>query len=113
MDRQGGVSYFGLASARREALGGAIALSAPSPNPTSGAVALTVRLSRPEFVRLGVVDAAGRRIRSLQEGMMAPGEHPLSWNLLTDGGNDVAPGLYFVTLTTSEGMKSQRVAVTR
>ena len=113
MDRQGRISYHGHTSARREVVGDAVALSAPWPNPASGDVALTLRLSQPEFVRLAVVDAAGRKVASLQDGMMAPGEHPLTWNLRTDGGADVAPGLYFVTMTTSKGMTSQRVAVTR
>ncbi|OGF11207.1 MAG: hypothetical protein A2W00_10140 [Candidatus Eisenbacteria bacterium RBG_16_71_46] len=112
MDRSGHTDYMGLTSARREALvAGGLFLSRPSPNPTSRGAQVTFRLAQPEFVRLSVVDVGGRKIRTLHEGMMLAGDHTRTWDGRTDRSIQAGPGVYFITLQTSEGVKTERMSL--
>lgn len=113
VDRDGRESTWGLATVFHAGVGpGPAALFAPSPNPSPVGTTLSFRLPRPEFVRLDIVDAGGRRVRSLQSGMVQAGEHQVWWDG-TAGGRSVPPGLYFATMRTSEGLRSQRIAIIR
>ena len=112
MDAKGNAQTYGLAAGRHAAgIGGPAALFAPSPNPAAHGSSLAFRLSSPEFVRMSIVDASGRSVRTLANAMMLPGEHVQLWDGRSDSGRDVAPGLYFVTLRTSKTQLSQRLAV--
>jgi hypothetical protein len=114
MDRSGSVSSYGMVSGKHvsTAMAGAV-LMAPSPNPAPRGAALSFRIAQPEFVKLAIVDATGRQVRVLQNAMMAPGTHTTTWDGYGDSGEKVAPGLYFVTLRTSAGLATQRMAVVR
>jgi hypothetical protein len=113
VDRDGHESNWGMVTAFHSGTAaGPAALFAPSPNPTPTGTTMSFRLPRPEFVRLDIVDASGRRVRSLQDGMLAAGEYQRWWDG-TAGGRRVPPGLYFGTLRTSAGLLTQRIAVIR
>ena len=88
-------------------------LGAPRPNPTARGSVVTIRISRPEFVRLTVRDVSGRRIRTLHEGMLPAGEHTRSWDGRTERLDEAPVGMYVVTLRTSEGERTQRLALVR
>ncbi len=112
MDRSGRTTNVGLVAGRHAAaISGPAALFAPSPNPSSHGSSLAFRLSQPEFVRMAIVDAQGRKVRTLANAMMLPGEHVQMWDGRSDHGESVASGLYFVTLRTSKGVLAQRLAV--
>jgi hypothetical protein len=112
MDRAGAVTNYGLVSAQRDGgVADGLFFARPVPNPTTRGAEFAFRLSRPEFVRLSVVDAGGRTVRVLQDAMMPAGEHSRLWDGADEGSQRVAPGLYFVNLRTSKGMKTQRLAV--
>ena len=112
MDHSGQTERIGLTSGQRlAAVSGHAFLSAAAPNPTNRGTSVTFGLARPEFVRLAVVDASGRKVRTLQEGMMAPGEYARSWDGRTDHLGNAPAGLYFITLQTSEGKRTSRVAL--
>jgi PA domain/FlgD Ig-like domain len=114
IDRAGEQSYMGLASARRaDALAAGVFMAAPQPNPSRNGTSIRFSLSQPEFVRLSVVDAGGRQVRTLHEGMMAAGEHTRSWNGLSDHETMVPAGVYFIHLRTSQGTATQRIAMVR
>ena len=114
LDRAGQVSSYGMVSAAHaSSFAGGNVLMAPSPNPAKNGAAVSFRLSQPEYVKLAIVDATGRQVRSLRSGMMAPGTHSLNWDGNTEDGAKAAPGLYFVTMRTSAGLKAQRMAVVR
>ncbi len=113
-DRMGISHILGLASGRRAGTtASGVLLRAPYPNPTSRGATVVFRISRPEYVRLSVIDVAGRAIRTLHDGMLPPGEHVNVWDGLTTTRNEVAPGVYLVNLRTSEGVRTQRISVTR
>jgi hypothetical protein len=109
----GQVETMGLTSGRREGPLAELFLGAPTPNPAVAGSSILFRIGRPEYVRLAVVDAGGRRVRTLHEGMLAPGEHSRRWDGTTDRSRPVAPGVYFITLEASEGLRAQRIAVTQ
>lgn len=114
MDHSGKVANYGMVAASHTPVrtAGSV-LMAPSPNPAKLGTTLSFRLGQPEFVRLSIVDATGRQVRVVQNAMMAPGTHTMAWDGAGDGGERVAPGLYFVTLRTSTGMAARRLAVVR
>lgn len=113
VDARGEESHWGLVSAFHAGVAaGPAALHAPSPNPTTTGTTLAFRLPRPEYVRLEIVDASGRRVRTLGDGLRAAGEHQVFWDG-TAGGRAVPAGLYFAVLRTPEGRRTQRIALVR
>jgi hypothetical protein len=113
-DFSGQSEVAGLASGRRAGtLASGVVLRSPYPNPTSRGATMSFRIARAEYVRLAIVDVTGRSIRTLREGMMPPGEHVETWDGLTTGGEDAPPGIYLVSLRTSAGMRTRRIAVSR
>ncbi|NOT34153.1 MAG: T9SS type A sorting domain-containing protein [Candidatus Eisenbacteria bacterium] len=114
IERDGTDSVMGYTSARRIGVpAGRVFLATPSPNPAPGATSIAFRLGQPEFVRLSIVDANGRKVRSLQNGMMEAGDHQARWDGRGDGGTESPVGVYFVTLRTSNGSTTQRFALVR
>lgn len=113
-DSQGGVQLFGPVTGRREGSTPSVEfLGSPRPNPAAGASTIAFRIAKPEFVRLSVLDVNGRKVATVHEGMMLPGDYSKTWNARNDRNASVAPGVYFFALTTSEGMKTTRLAVVR
>ena len=113
MSSAGKISNYGMVSIRHAvAAVAANALFAPSPNPAPGGSSISFRLAQPEFVRLAIVDASGRQVRVLRNAAMAAGTHTMQWDGFSDGGQKAAPGLYFVTMRTSNGVTAKRLAVT-
>ena len=111
-DRAGQFSTYGLASGERSgSFASGVFLGAPSPNPMSKGANVLFRISQPEYVRLSVLDASGRKVRTLRDGMMAPGQYTGNWDGLSDRSSRVAPGVYFLSLSTASGTRTQRIAV--
>jgi hypothetical protein len=87
-------------------------LAAPAPNPAPGAV--DVRFSTPSRgpVTVAVYDVAGRRVRTLLDGVLAAGTHVRVWDGRTDDGAHAANGVYFVRLQ-ADGLTQTRKAALR
>jgi hypothetical protein len=112
MSRSGEVENVGLAmGSRRGLVTGDLFLGVPTPNPMQEGTSFSFRLSHPEFVRISIVDATGRTVRVLQNAMMPAGEFTRFWDGRSEAAGRVAPGVYFINLRTSEGIRNQRVAV--
>jgi hypothetical protein len=69
------------------------------PNPFNAGTMFRYRLNTVSQVRLAVYDVTGRRIRTLFEGMEAPGERQRQWNGTDDSGNPVPTGVYICRIT--------------
>ena len=82
-------------------------LAPPYPNPSRGAVAMSIRSLDGGEVRFQVVDAMGRVVRSaaLMVGAEAPGVW--LWDGLDDRGRKVPPGAYRVRATGPSGGTSR------
>jgi hypothetical protein len=79
------------------------------PNPTRGATSLELFLPRSEDIDLSIYDAAGRRVRTLIKGPANSGARSVTWDGRSDGGDQVAPGVYLVRLTSKTGSQVARV----
>jgi aminopeptidase N len=79
------------------------------PNPFGGVTTITYEVLRPQHVRLGIYDAAGRKIAGLVDGYSPAGPAEVVWDGRDSEGRSVAPGTYFCTLATEDGRLVRRV----
>jgi hypothetical protein len=86
---------------------------AAMPNPSSGPVRLAFELADDGRVRLELFDVSGRLVRRLLSDVRSVGSHMLEWNGLGDDGKRVAAGVYLARLTTSTGVVTRRVILSR
>lgn len=80
-----------------------LALDAPRPNPSAGAVTLSYRLGAPTAVTLRVVDVLGREVARLVDDQPQSGVQTVTWQPRT-------PGTYLVVLD-AEGQRAVRPVV--
>jgi flagellar hook capping protein FlgD len=88
-------------------------LDAPRPSPARAAAMLRLALPRAGPATLEIVDAAGRRMRTLVSGAVAAGWHEVRWDLADDAGRRVGPGVYLVRLRTEAGALTRKLLVVR
>ena len=79
--------------------GAAAGLGQPFPNPARGTVTVPLALAREARVTVTVVDALGRTVATLHDGVLAAGAHTLAW----DAGRALAAGVYVVRLAGDPG----------
>ncbi|HTM00069.1 MAG TPA: FlgD immunoglobulin-like domain containing protein, partial [Candidatus Omnitrophota bacterium] len=72
------------------------AIQRARPNPASGPADLRFTLAGPSAASLRILDAAGRRVRAVELGVLGAGEHAWRWDGRDDRGRSVASGSYFV-----------------
>ncbi len=77
------------------------------PNPSRGRALVSWNLAAAGKVDLSVFDAAGRQVSSLVNAELAPGRHTRTWD-----NRQLAPGVYFLKLSTPDGTKQQKVILT-
>ncbi len=79
-----------------------------APNPFSGATRVEYELPRPGWLRIGLFDVAGRRVRRLADGLALAGRGSLA----VDAGN-LPSGVYFVRLETQGEVRTARIVLLR
>lgn len=84
-------------------------LATPTPNPFRGNATVRFGLARAGEARLELFDLSGRRVRTLVEGVLAPGSHSTTWDGRDQRGNAVGLGVYFLRLVTPERTLQTRV----
>jgi hypothetical protein len=86
--------------------------AAVTPNPARAETEITFETSTPGApLDVAVLDVAGRRVRTLENGEAPTGKRKLAWDLRDDQGRRVPSGLYFVKLTQGTRSKFTRVVV--
>ena len=96
--------------------GVALALAAPSPNPSTGPVSLAMETSDPSPIAIVIVDALGRRVRQASLAGGAIGQRTWTWDGRTDTGALAPAGVYRVRASNASGGTSRplvRIASTR
>ncbi len=86
-------------------------LAPPFPNPSRGAVACAVEAGEGEAVRLSVVDARGRVVRTASLEAASAGRRTWMWDGRDDAGVRMAPGVYRVRAMGSAGGTSRSVVL--
>jgi hypothetical protein len=92
------------------------AFSVPAPNPARTGASFTLALASADAAAhhtVRVVDVAGRTVRTLLDGSLSPGLHPLAWDLADDSGHPAPPGLYFVRARIGATSFTRRLTVVR
>ncbi len=77
-----------------------------APNPASGRTALFFSLERSEKVRVEVLDVVGRKVLALAPQQLSAGSQELTLDL-----GQRPAGLYTVRLTTSQGIRTQKLTL--
>lgn len=84
-----------------------------SPNPSQGPMTISFGNSTRQVVQLEVHDVAGRLVRTLHRGELQAGVFSRSWDLRSEVGARVGPGMYFVRLTMPGLQQTKRTVVVR
>ncbi|MGH7742754.1 MAG: T9SS type A sorting domain-containing protein [Candidatus Eiseniibacteriota bacterium] len=71
-------------------------LTPAHPNPSPGAVALSLELTRDGEYSVDVFDLSGRHVGQLAHGSMSAGSHPIEWNPSAGRAGAPSAGVYFV-----------------
>jgi len=90
---------------------GALTVGRPTPSPMTGAMSMAIGLPRAMSVTVDVVDAQGRFLRRLNDGVASAGWLNVSWDARDAQGRQAAAGIYFVRVRTSAGEQIRRLAL--
>jgi len=83
------------------------------PNPMASATTLRLDLPRSAPARVRIYDAAGRCLRTLVDGMLPAGQHPLHWDGRDASGTPAAAGLYWARVAIEDQERAMRIVVVR
>lgn len=79
------------------------------PNPSRDRTELQISLDRPRSATLTILDAAGRRLRTIFRGVAAGGTSRHTWDGRDERGHQCRPGLYFARLDHQKGASVLRL----
>ena len=85
------------------------ALHSPFPNPFNPITSISYDVAESGEVNLAVHDLNGRLIRTLHQGESNRGKYSVVWDAKDEKGTPVSTGIYFIKLTTSSLIKTQKV----
>jgi len=83
------------------------------PNPFNARMVVDFSLPEAGFVRLGVYDVLGKKLRTLVDGKMGLGLHRVVWDGRDDGGREVSSGVYVVRLEVGGRVFARKVVMVR
>jgi len=90
-----------------------LALAAPWPNPSRGAVTFDLRLPERAPVRVEAFDLAGRKVATIADGVSPAGDSSLHWNATDSGGRRLDPGVYLIRARIGRASFAKRVVLIR
>jgi hypothetical protein len=82
-----------------------------APNPTVAATRIHFSLHVSVAPEITIVDVAGRLVRRFEPGAMEPGSHELVWDAADTAGKRVAPGVYFLEISTESHRSGAKIVV--
>jgi hypothetical protein len=92
--------------------GGASAMAAV-PNPFNPRTRLEFRLGRRADVTLTIFDMAGRRVRRIDVGALAPGAQRIEWDGTDDSGCSVASGVYHAVMRAGDDTRHLKLTLVK
>jgi len=95
---------------RGAAAGPGLVLGQNAPNPFESATVIQFDVPRADHVRVAIHDSAGRLVRVLENGDLAPGRYSRLWDGRDTQGRAVPSGLYFYSAETA-GQRVVRRAI--
>ncbi|MCK5117510.1 MAG: T9SS type A sorting domain-containing protein [Candidatus Aegiribacteria sp.] len=103
------ITITGTGVAGSEGPTGALSLDRPYPNPITENASLGFNVPFSGNVEISVYDVSGRMVETILSGSVESGSHSLTWA----PGSEIASGVYFIRLTTDEGILTQQAMVIR
>lgn len=86
-------------------------IAPPLPNPCVRGTQIRYSLATEANVKMNVLDASGRIVRTLVDGARPAGPASVSWDSRTSNGSRVPAGVYFVQMTIPSRVLSTRITV--
>jgi hypothetical protein len=84
-----------------------------APNPFNPTTRIAFDLPAAESVALEIYNLRGQRVRSLQNGELASGNHVFVWNGTDDDGASVASGTYLLRLRAGARQENQKLQLVK
>ena len=83
------------------------------PNPGTGSVSVTYGSREPGEVRMVVYNTAGRVVRTIPRSDAARSGTEWIWDGRSDAGEEMPPGIYFVTVHSAKGEATAKIILLR
>lgn len=83
------------------------------PNPFNPSTRIGFTLPAAGEISLEIFDAAGRRVRTIERGILPAGRHEAAWDGLDDRGGNLPSGVYFARLQTGKIVLSRKMVLLR
>jgi flagellar hook assembly protein FlgD len=83
------------------------------PNPFNPATVIPFSIDRPGHVRLDVVDASGRVLRTFADRLFPAGVYRVEWDGTDAAGGSVASGVYTVRLVSGSASRSRKMVLAK
>ncbi len=88
-------------------------LAASRPNPFTSSTRMEWTVLTPGRVTVEVIDAGGRVVSTVFDGVQAKGLHGMNWDGTNGHGDRLPSGVYFSRLRTADGNQTRKVILTR
>jgi len=88
-------------------------LSQNYPNPFNPKTRVEYSLERKGNVNISVFNILGQKVKTLVDAEMDAGEYSVDWESDDENGNEVASGIYFYKLTTSNYVETRKMVLMR
>jgi hypothetical protein len=88
-------------------------LYANYPNPFNSETSISFEVGEAAHTELKIYDVSGRLVKRLFEGNLLPGSYVYKWNGRDDYEQDVASGMYFLSVTSGTFRQSIRMVLSR
>jgi len=83
------------------------------PNPFNPTTIIEFSVAKDTRVRIGVLDATGRKVVNLVDGVKSPGRYAVRWDGRDSRGNLVASGVYFYRFESPLYSTTRKMALVR
>ena len=82
-----------------------------APNPFNPRTTISFEVPAAGPVQVDIWDAAGRRVKTLNEGFLAAGQHAVDWDGSNQNGARLASGTYFIRILVDSATRVQKVTL--
>ncbi len=83
------------------------------PSPASRNATVHYSLARKQRLTVSIHDIAGRKVRTLIDGVQLPGRYSLTWDRKDDVGREMSAGVYFASLRSGQTGSVKKVVLVR
>ncbi|MFC1800231.1 T9SS type A sorting domain-containing protein, partial [Candidatus Eisenbacteria bacterium] len=81
------------------------------PNPFRAGTMVSFALPEAQEINLAIYDVQGRLVKTLLEGAVESGTHVIPWNGRDEGTSRLAPGIYFLRLSTRSAIRARKMVI--